>query len=149
MPLFCFADFFADVATFHTHNNNVNVTVHHILADFSETKHWIKRNKLPVNHKKTTCMSVGTRQRLNDSREIKLKSDDICTQNVSKQKLLGIYSDENLNGSLHIDYMCSNVSSKILLRKPSGNSKTVLIKFHNAFDRLWFCRLGLDVHSKS
>ena len=42
-------------------------------------------------------MSVGTRQRLGDSREIVLKSDGICIQNVSKQKLLGVYIDEKLN----------------------------------------------------
>ena len=65
-------------------------------------------------------MSVGTRQRLGDSCEIELKSDDICIQNVSKPKLLGVYIDENLNWSVHIDYLCSNVSSKIsLLRQLS------------------------------
>ena len=65
-------------------------------------------------------MSVGTRQRLGDSRKIELKSDDVCIQNVSKQKLLSVYTDENLNWSAHIDYLCSNVSSKIsLLRQLS------------------------------
>ena len=57
-------------------------------------------------------MSVG--------REIELKSDDICIQNVSKQKFLGVYIDENLNWSAHIDYLRLNVSSKIsLLRQLS------------------------------
>ena len=46
--------------------------------------------------------------------------DDICIENVSKQRLLGVYIDENLNWSAHIDYLCSNISSKIsLLRQPS------------------------------
>ena len=116
----CFEDFFADDATFHTHSNSVDVIEHNLLADFTEAKHWSKRHKLPINYKKTTCMSIGTRQRLGDSREIELKSDDICIQNVSKQKLLGVYIDENLNWSAHIDYLCSNVSSKIsLLRQLS------------------------------
>ena len=73
MPLFlnhCFADFFADDAIFRTHSNSVDVIEHHLLADFSDVKHWSKRHKLPINDKKSTCMSVGTRQRLGDSREI-------------------------------------------------------------------------------
>ena len=46
--------------------------------------------------------------------------DNISIENVSKQKLLGVYIDENLNWSAHIDYLCSNVSSKIsLLRQLS------------------------------
>ena len=65
-------------------------------------------------------MSVGTRQGLGDSRETELKSDDICIQNVSKQKLLGVYIDENLNWFAHIYYLCSNISFKIsLLRQLS------------------------------
>ena len=123
LPLFlnhCFADFFADDAIFHTHSNSVDIIEHHLLADFTEAKHWSKRHNLPINYKKTTCMSIGTRQRLGVSREIELKSDDICIQNVFKQKLLGVYIDENLNWSAHIDYLCSNVSSKIsLLRQLS------------------------------
>ena len=65
-------------------------------------------------------MSAGSRKRLADSPKLEIKVDDICSQNVSKQKLLGIYIDENLNWSAHIDYHCSNISSKIsLLRQLS------------------------------
>ena len=65
-------------------------------------------------------MTAGTRKRLADSRQMKLKLDDIHIQNVTKQKLLGVCIDENLNLSAHIDYLCSNISSKIsLLRQLS------------------------------
>ena len=36
---------------------------------------------------------------------------------MTKQKLLGIYIDENLQWSDHIDYLCSTISSKISLLK--------------------------------
>ena len=48
-------------------------------------------------------MSAGSRKRLADSRKLEIKVVDICIQNVSKQKLLGIYIDENLNWSAHIE----------------------------------------------
>ena len=38
-------------------------------------------------------------------------------KNVTKQKLVGIYIDENLHWSDHIDYICSAISSKISLLK--------------------------------
>ena len=68
----------------------------------------------------TTCMTAGTRKRFADSRQMEMKLDDIHIQNDTKQKLLGLYIDENLNWSAHIDCLCSNISSKIsLLRQLS------------------------------
>ena len=58
-------------------------------------------------------MAAGSKRRLADSRKLEIHVDDICIENVSKQKLLGVYIDENLNWSAHIDYFCSNISSKI------------------------------------
>ena len=78
---------------------------------------WSIENKLPLNLKKTKCMTLGTRQRLSSCRELKLKVDDIIIQNVKSQKLLGVYIDENLTWSKHIDHLCSVVSSKISLLK--------------------------------
>ena len=64
---------------------------------------------------KTSCMLVGTKKRLSDSRALNIKIDDVTIKNVSKQKLLGVYIDENLTWSSHIDHLCSIVSSKISL----------------------------------
>ena len=70
-----------------------------------------------IKKKKTTCMAAGTKKGINlaDSRKLEIHVDAICIENVSKQKLLGVYIDENLNWSAHIDYLCSNISSKISL----------------------------------
>ena len=46
---------------------------------------------------KTTCMLVGDRKRLNDSRLLNIIADDVNIQSVSKQKLLGVYIDEHLS----------------------------------------------------
>lgn len=111
---------FADDATFQTHSKSLDVIENHIVSDFDKTKQWSKRNNLPINYNKTTCMAAGTKRRLADSRKLEIHLDNISIENVSKQKLLGVYIDENLNWSAHIDYLCSNVSSKIsLLRQLS------------------------------
>ena len=64
---------------------------------------------------KTTCMLVGARKRLNDSRPLNIIADDVNIQPVSKQKLLGVYIDEHLSWSAHIDHLCSLISCKISL----------------------------------
>lgn len=62
-------------------------------------------------------MLLGTRQRLSNTRPLNIHAEgtSIRLQTVSKQKLLGIYIDENLTWSSHIDHLCSLISSKISL----------------------------------
>ena len=68
-----------------------------------------------VHDNKTSCMTLGTKQRLDGSHILDIKSGD-----VSNQKLLGVYIDENLSWTTHIEYLCKTVSSKIsLLRQLS------------------------------
>lgn len=65
-------------------------------------------------------MLVGTRQRISVSRKLNIQIDNNVIQNVPKQKLLGVFIDENLTWSSHIDHLCSLISSKIsLLRQIS------------------------------
>ena len=72
---------------------------------------------MKINYNTTTCMTVGTKKRLNNPTLFNMKIDDVCIENVSKQKLLGVYIDKNLSWSLHIDHLCSVIYSKISLLK--------------------------------
>lgn len=121
LPLFtkfCFSDFYADDATFHTHSNSLTTIEYNLQTDGDTAKTWGKKNKMHIHYNKTTCMVLGTRQRLHDSPQLNLNIDghDIC--NVSQQKLLGLVIDDKLTWSAHLDNLCSALSSKIsLLRK--------------------------------
>ena len=86
---------------------------------------------MQLHYSKTTCMLVGTRQRLNMSHKLNIQANDTCIQNVSKQKLLGIYIDESLTWSSHIDYLCSHISTKISLLR--NLSKYVPVKVLKMF----------------
>ena len=57
------------------------------IDDFVETKHWSKRNNLPINYTKTKCMAAGTKRRLADTRKLNIQVDGTCIENVSKHKL--------------------------------------------------------------
>ena len=79
----------------HTHDKNDNIANVEIKlqGDLNNTKHWSKENKLPLNYmyNKTTCMTICTKKRINDSRKLNLKVDEVCIQNMSTQKLLGVH----------------------------------------------------------
>lgn len=120
LPLFmkyCYSDFFADDTTLHTHSKILNDIENKLQSDLTESAIWSDTNKMLINYDKTTCMTVGTRQKLSDSHQLSLKVNDNVIGTVSKQKLLGIYIDETLSWTAHIDHLCSIISSKISLLK--------------------------------
>ena len=57
-----------------------------------------------------TCSPISTK-----ARKLNMQVDDICLQNVSTQKVLGLNIDEHLTWKTHIDHLCSAISSKISL----------------------------------
>ena len=96
-------------------DKEVDVVEHKIQDEFGNVKHWSRRNNLPINYTKSNCMMLGTRRRLIEARRLNIQVDDICLQNVSTQKVLGLHIDEHLTWSTHIDHLCSAISSKISL----------------------------------
>ena len=56
-----------------------------------------------VHETKISCMAVGTRHRLDGSHHLNIKPGDVGIKYVSNQKLLGIFIDENLNWTTHIE----------------------------------------------
>ena len=49
--------------------------------------------------------------------DITIDDNEIMIKQVDKQKLLGVYIDENLLWTAHIDYLCSTILTKIFLLK--------------------------------
>ena len=123
LPLFlkyCNSDFYADDATFHTNGKDKLTIENNLQSDLSEAKQWSKCNKMYINYQKTSCMTLGTKHRLNGSNKLDINADNIKIKQVSDQKLLGLHIDKNLNWCSHIDHFCKTVSSKIsLLRQLS------------------------------
>ena len=85
--------------------------------DDNRSKQLGKQNKMNVHYDKTSCTLLGTRHSTQNSHENNIYIGGNKIANVTKQKLLGIYIDENLQWSDHIDNLCSTISSKISLLK--------------------------------
>ena len=90
-------------------------------SDLNDDMAWRKSNKMHINYQKTSCMTLGSRQRLGNSRVLNIKVNDTTISQVSRQKLLGLYIDEHLNWSTHIDHLCKLISSKISLLQQLSN----------------------------
>ena len=82
-------------------------------------------------------MLVGARYRLDDTSKLTLRIDDNETERVTKQKLLGVFIDEQLSWTPHTDHLhvCSLISTKISLLKQLAdnvpqNIQNILPKLH-------------------
>ena len=120
----CDTDYYADDTTAHINGKNEIAVQAKLQLDARIAELWSKQNKMYLNYDKTTCMLIETRYRTQNSRyrtqnsqQLDIYIDNKKIKSVNKQKLLGIYIDENLLWSDHIDYLCSNISSKISLLK--------------------------------
>ena len=71
---------YADDTTIHTHGNDIDAIEEDLQGEFGNTKTWGKINKMNVHMTKTTCMLVGARKRLNDSRPLNIIADDVNIQ---------------------------------------------------------------------
>ena len=112
---YCKAGKYADDTTFHTHSNKIHTIENNIQSDCNDSKQWSKNNKIHVHGTTTSCMVIGTRQRLDDIHHLDIKASGVSFNHVSNQTLLGIYIDENLNWSTHIEYLCKSILSKVSL----------------------------------
>ena len=76
-------------------------------------------------------MIIGTKQRLHNNQRLEINLADNHIVSVNEQKLLGIFIDEHLLWTPHIDYLCSTISSRISLLKRLA--KYVPIKFQKKY----------------
>ena len=73
---------------------------------------------MQIHYDKTACMTLGSRHRTqNEASKLDITIDGNEIKQVDKQKLLGVYIDEILLWTTHIDYLCSTISTKISLLK--------------------------------
>ena len=72
----CQADFFADDATAHTSNQDIETRNTELQSDFSIAVSWSKQNKLPINYDRTTYMILGSKSasKTNTNLSLELKT---------------------------------------------------------------------------
>ena len=91
---------------------NINEVQSKLQLGTDKALEWLHKNRLLVNNDKSTCIILGTRQRISNlilNIHISGTSLTLCNET----KLLGIILDSCLSWDKHIDYICKKVSPKI------------------------------------
>ena len=82
-----------------THSKDMETIENNLQSDLNDAMSRGKSNKMPINYQKTSCMTLESRQRLDNSRVLNIKVNDTTISQVSSQKLLGLHIDQHLNWS--------------------------------------------------
>ena len=98
----CDIDLFADDATFHANGKKKSEVEPKLQTDDNNSKSWAKHHNKQIHYDKTSCMTLGSRHRTqNEASKLDIAIDGNEIKQVDKQKLLGVYIDENLLWTAH------------------------------------------------
>ena len=73
---------------------------------------WLRNNRLLVNNEKSTCMLLGTRQRISNL-SLNMHIGDNILNSSNEIKLLGMVLDNCLSYDEQISYICKKVAPKL------------------------------------
>jgi hypothetical protein len=128
-------DMYADDTTIHNSDRQISSIQANLQQDIIKVQLWCTQNNMVINPIKTTCMILGSKQKLNSNVKFELSLGDTLIQNVTVQKLLGVYVDSSLTWNTQIDKTCSKIVSKLSLLKRISFYLTPEMKqlFYNAY----------------
>ena len=107
---------YADDTTLHCHSNRKSEIERSLNEDLNTVNKWCILNNMLINPTKTTCMLIGTAQRIvTVTNELNINLENQFIKNVDTQKLLGIYIDNNLDWKEQVDHICKNINSRLFL----------------------------------
>ena len=132
-------DMYADDSTIHKSGKNLLDIQTQLQSDLKIVQNWCFNNNMAINPSKTTCMVIGSKGNNNNLGQLTLKIEGNSITNVHVQKLLGVYIDQHLTWSTHIDKTCSKIVSKLYLLKKNtifpypSNETNVLSWIHSPY----------------
>jgi hypothetical protein len=107
---------YADDTTLHCHSNRKSEIERSLNEDLNTVNKWCIQNNMLINPTKTTCMLIGTAQRIATvTNELNINLENQFIKNVNTQKFLGIYIDNNLDWKQQVDYICKYINSRLFL----------------------------------
>ncbi|XP_044173114.1 uncharacterized protein LOC122957200 [Acropora millepora] len=126
---------FADDTSLTAYGKSIEEIELGLNEDLEKIRLWLQANKLSLNVAKTEYMLIGSRQRLAKlplEPNICIGSDPI--KRVRDTKILGVYIDESLTWSKHIEEIAKTITAGIsaLKRLRDFASRDVLVSVYNA-----------------
>ena len=109
----CKVILYADDTALIYSNKNKTIIEKTLNQDMANVKLWLDSNKLTLNVKKTKCMLIGNSQMLARTDSLDLKVDGDKIEQVKEFKYLGVWIDQTMKFSTHINKIASKISSAI------------------------------------
>lgn len=108
-------DLYADDSTLYESDNDIINVQNKLQDNLNVIKSWCLLNNMSIHPLKTKCMIICTKQKLKHCKELHLTIDGSTIENVTVQKILGVYVDNTLSWNVQINKVCSKVNSKLAL----------------------------------
>ena len=102
---------YADDTTIIACGKTLNEVQLKLQSSFENALVWLNNNRLLVNSK-STCMLIGTQQRLANS-SLLIHINGTFLENCEYTNLLGLYIDKNVTWNKHVDFLCKKLSQKL------------------------------------
>ena len=121
----CQSLLFADDTTIYKSHKNLQYLSWCIEDDMNRLMKWFQANKLTLNIKKTVCILF---QKPGYNKKIQIKMGNTVIQNTSETKFLGIWLDENLKWTTHIQKLTLKLTRNTNLLKYNQNLMPISTK---------------------
>ena len=109
-------DLFADDATVHTQDKDINIISSRLQQTLLDVFNWCDKNLMVLNPEKTECMVITTRQKHQlEPLTLNLLLQDKPIEQVSEHCLLGVTVDKQLQWKTHIKNIRKKVSRNVYL----------------------------------
>ena len=128
-------DLYADDSTVYRSGNQLVEMEIKLQEDLNYVSNWCDINNMALHHSKTKCMLLGSVFKIKNNRNLQLYIKNSKLENVTTQKLLGVYIDNLLNWHTQVEYVCKTLNKKIALLKRIIYFLTpeMRILFYNAY----------------
>lgn len=110
-------DLYADDTTLHESGYNINEIQMKLQITLNKIIKWCDINNMVIHPEKSKCMVIGTVPRVKAVKEFHLNINGTLIENVTVQKVLGVYVDNTLTWNVQVDEVCKKLNSKIRLLK--------------------------------
>ena len=96
---------FADDTFLAMSDNNLFKLQNRVNAELRKIDLWMKKNKLQLNYSKTHYLLLDKQLNCSCSTNFNIPLNSLVIKRIKSIKYLGIYIDENLNWSCHIQHL--------------------------------------------
>ena len=117
----CASILFADDTTLYKTHRNLNYLKWCIQDDMQTLADWFKANKLTLNLEKTICLLF---QQSGSCKELELVVDSVTIRTSKETKFLGMWLDQHLTWSTHIQKLVTKLKRNINLLKHGNRLMT-------------------------